>query len=88
MDSNNHPNDDEEFSFFDLDRTDNAWDDLWLRLDDGKRIYLGYSDDLCRQCYQREGFNYVRVGESTFLVCDDCERRNFPMVSQMTWLIH
>jgi len=90
MDSNHHPDDDEEFSFFDVGETENQnnQNDLWLWLDNGERIYLGYPDDLCRQCYQREGFNYVSIGECKFLICDDCERRNFPLVSQMTRLIH
>ena len=87
MNSNHHHEDEDDFSFFDLDRTEDAEDDLWLRLDTGERIYLGYPDDLCRQCYQREGFNYVSIGECRFLVCDDCERRNFPLITQSTALI-
>ena len=88
MNSNHHHEDEDDFSFFDLDRTDNAADDLWLRLNTGGRIYLGYPDDLCRQCYQREGFNYVSIGECKFLICDDCERRNFPLITHLTALIH
>ena len=90
MDSNNHPKDDEEFSFFDVGETENEsqLDDLWLLLSTGERFYLGYPDDLCRQCYQREGLNNVRIGECRFLVCDDCERRNFPLITQLTALIH
>ena len=86
MSSNNNRPKAEEFSFFDIGETENQnyQSDLWLRLNTGERVYIGFPDMLCQQCYQDEGLKYVHIGECKFLLCDDCERRNFLLVTEVT----